>query len=82
MASVCTPDCDVDYSLVDGRVRSFKYNVELVYDEDEGVSKEGWKDRLVSFVLDCRLNEDDGRGLHAFVYRMIDEKLVAYERLQ
>jgi hypothetical protein len=81
MASVCTPDCDVDYSIVDGRVRSFTYKGVEIYDEDGG-AHEGWKDHLVSFVLDYRLNKDDGRGLHAFVYRMIDEGLVSYERTQ
>lgn len=82
MASISTPDCNVDYSCVDGRVRSFTFNGKVIFDEDENIADDSWKNCLVSFVLDYGLNEDDGRGLHAFVYPMIEQGLVPYERLQ
>lgn len=65
------PVIDIDYSTIDGRIRSFQYDGETLYDEDMGVEINGWKDTLVSVIKEQGLNIDDGRGLHAFVVKMI-----------
>ena len=74
MASVVylsDPITDIDYSVVDGRIRSFTLRGELLYDEVEKINKEGWKEKLIELVIEQRLNIDrDGHGLHAFIYRM------------
>ena len=67
---------EVDYSIVDGRVTSFTLHGDLLYDEMESVAIDGWKEALVAFVQDHGLDRDDGRGLHAFVYRMIEDGLI------
>jgi len=71
------PPTDIDYSLNDGRVRSFELRGEKLFDEHDGTNVEGWEEKLVEFVIEQGLNIDtDGRGLHAFVYRMIDDGLI------
>ena len=85
MASVyicTTPGTDIDYSVVDGRVRSFTLRGELLYDEDAGVSTHDWEKQLVKLVEDQQLAVDDGRGLHAFVYRLIIEGRLTTTSLQ
>ncbi|MDY6862815.1 MAG: hypothetical protein SV062_07475 [Thermodesulfobacteriota bacterium] len=82
MASVfvmTSPPSDIYYSLADNRVRSFKLRGVLLYDEDKNISQAGWKDQLVAFVKEQRLNINDGRGLHAFVYGLIDAGLIEAE---
>lgn len=80
MASVYVmtePPTDIDYSLVDGRVRRFVLFGQKMYDEDDGTSIDGWRDRLVEFVRIQGLDVDkDGHGLHAFVYKMQDDGLL------
>lgn len=79
MASVqvaTVPPTDIDYSLVDNRIRFFKLCGVVLYDEDTGVVVDGWKDELVRFVKVMGLHINDGRGLHAFVYGLIDEGLL------
>ncbi|MDY6857473.1 MAG: hypothetical protein SWO11_22770 [Thermodesulfobacteriota bacterium] len=77
MASVfvmTNPPTDIDYSLVDNRVRSFELHGVLLYDEDKNISQAGWKDQLVAFVKEQGLNINKGIGLHAFVYGLIEEE--------
>ena len=80
MASVyiCSePYSDIDYSIIDGRVRSFVLRGEKLYDEQDGTEVNGWRIKLVEFVREQRLDVDkDGYGLHAFVYRMQDDGLL------
>ena len=79
MASVFVltePPTDIDYSVVDGRVRSFKLRGEKLFDEDDDIAVDGWKDRLVEFVKEQGLDKNYGRGLHAFVYRLIEDGLI------
>jgi len=80
MASVTIltePLTDIDYSVVDGRVRSFELYGEKLYDEDDGIERKGWKQKLIKLVMEQKLNIDkDGRGLHAFIYRMMDDGLI------
>ena len=74
------PPTDIDYSLVDGRVRAFKLRGETLYDEVTGIAEDGWSDKLVDFVTEQGLDIDKGTGLHAFVYRMQEEGLHRSER--
>lgn len=68
MASVCILGlCDIDYSLVDGRIRSFELRGETLYDESSGVSFPDWKSKCIEVVRTQGLDKDDGKGLHAFV---------------
>lgn len=79
MASVFVmtdPPTEIDYSLVDNRVRSFELRGEKLFDEDEGIAIDGWKDKLAEFVKEQCLDKDDGHGLHAFVYGLIDEGVI------
>ncbi|MDY6893876.1 MAG: hypothetical protein SVO01_00435 [Thermotogota bacterium] len=80
MASICIltdPPTDIDYSIFDKRVCSFELRGKLLYDEDEGISRIGWKKQLVDFVKEQGLNiNEDDRGLHAFVYGLIEEGLI------
>ena len=62
---------EIDYSL-DGRVRSFTLEDELLYDETAGVSKDGWRDELKKLIKAQRWDVDRGEGLHAFVYPLIE----------
>jgi len=79
MASVVvmtTPPTDIDYSL-GGRVRSFDLRGDVLYDEAAGIAVDGWEARLAEFVKEQGLDVDDGRGLHAFVYGLIERGLIA-----
>ncbi len=79
MASVSVatdPPTDIDYSLVDRRVRVFKLRGKVLYDEDEGIDIKGWKEELVKLVKKQGLDINDGIGLHAFVYGLIKEGLL------
>ena len=83
MASVTIQGlADIDYSLVDRRVTHFKLRDEVLFDEDDGVNRDGWRDRLWGLVLDQGLYIDGGIGLHAFIYPLLEEYLVGpMERL-
>ena len=66
MASVIIGDSEIDYSLVDGRVRSFTLNGRVLYDES-GINEPDWRESLYTFVRQHGLDEDDGHGVRAFV---------------
>ena len=76
MASVyimTEPPTDIDYSSIDGRVRSFTLEGVCLYDESLGVQEEGWREKLIAFVHEQGLDiDEDGLGLHAFVYQLQD----------
>jgi len=85
MASVIigtNPITDIDYSIVDGRVRSFDLCGEILYDEDKGINIAGWEGKLIEIVIDYGMNIDKGLGLKAFVYKMIDEGLIPKSTLR
>ena len=82
MASVFVmtdPPTDIDYSIADGRVRSFELRGVVLYDEDSGIAAPGWRDALAGFVREQGLNVPDRRGLHAFVYRLIEDGLITLD---
>lgn len=65
---------DIDYSVADGRVRSFELNGRLLFDESQGIEISGWREQLYQVVLDYSLDVDKGRGgLHAFVPPIVEE---------
>lgn len=70
---------EVDYSIVDGRVRAFTLDGKILYDEDTGVDEPGWKDRLRALVLSYELDVDRGLGLYAFVPPLLDGLLILQE---
>ena len=69
--------CYVGYSVSDGGIRFCEIRGEVVFDETRGVDTPGWKRALAECVHENRLDEDDGKGLHAFVYRLIDDGYLA-----
>jgi len=84
MATVTTisaPQTNIEYSILDGRIRSFEFKGRLLYDKASGMAVDGWKDSLVSFVKNTKLNVNRGIGLNAFVYNLIDEGFIKEERI-
>ena len=75
MASVGCPGLwDIDYSVVDGRVRSFEIDGVTLYDERLGIAASNWGAILVALIKTQRLDVDrDGHGLHAFVRPFLDK---------
>ena len=71
-----TPPTRIDYSLVDGRVRSFELRGEVLFDEDAGTEVEGWKRRLADLVMEFGLADPSPLGCHAFIYWMIEQGLL------
>ena len=80
MASVTiltNPESDIDYSLKDGRIRSFVCYGEKLFDDESGICVDGWRDKLTQFVVEYGLDKDErGIGLHSFVYRMYGDGLL------
>jgi len=73
-----TPYSDIDYSLVDGRIRALVIRGEKLYDEQTGLEAEGWRDKLVEFVKEQQLHR--GAMVRAFVHRMrADGLLISQE---
>lgn len=64
------PVSEIDYSLVDGRVRDFTLLGEKIYSETDGIAAPGWEEKLKDFVISQGLHEGDEHGLHAFVLKM------------
>lgn len=51
MASVFIgKDTEIDYSLVDGRVRQFTLRGVVLFDEADGTAVDGWQAELVAVV--------------------------------
>jgi hypothetical protein len=67
------PWTEIDYSLVDGRVREFTLKGDVLYSEYTGVNTEGWESKLIEFIIARELNMDyTGLGLHYFVIALIE----------
>jgi hypothetical protein len=67
------PLTEIEYKVLSGIVTYLCIDGELLLDmfnEPETVV-DGWEDRLVDLVKKYNLDVDDGKGLHAFVYRLI-----------
>lgn len=63
----------IDYSLKDGRVRLFKLWDEVLFDEDNGIEIIGWEMKLMNIILAQDWHIDDGHGLRAFVYPILEK---------
>jgi hypothetical protein len=75
------PRSRIDYSIADGHVRLLVIGGETLYDEEAGVSADGWLDRLAEFVVEQALDVDpSGIGLHAFLDWMHDAVDAAIRR--
>lgn len=72
----------VDYSITTGRIRQCDIRGETVFDEHSGIDAPEWKRELAECVHENYLDEDDGKGLHAFVYRLIDDGYLAPHNAQ
>lgn len=71
------PYSEIDYSLIDGRVRSFVLRAQKMYDEADGTADPLWKEKLVELVKHQGLDVYRGEaGLPKFIYWMQDEGLL------
>lgn len=70
------PSC-IDYSIIDGRIRYAEIEGETLYDEEELIAVEGWKQKIVLFVIEHRLYRQRIDGfVPAFVSRLEEEGLI------
>lgn len=81
MASVfgfTDPSSNVEYSITTGNVREFELRGVVLFDEAKGIAADGWRDALARFVVEFHLNNEryQRHGLHAFVYKLIDDGMV------
>jgi hypothetical protein len=67
----------VDYRISSGEILSFGVEEEgvdvVLFDQRQGIEVPRWKDRLLSLVKDYGLDVDDGHGLSAFVYPLLEQ---------
>jgi len=71
---------DIDYSLKDGRVRSFVLHGEKLYDEADKTNIPGWVKKLCDLVVKMKWHQDnEGHGLHAFIYWLIEKDYLKKE---
>ena len=81
MASVyiaSDPYSNIEYSIGTGKVRQFVLRGKTLYDEQKGISEDGWEEKLVELVREQGMDLDpNGRGLlHAFVYKLQEDGLL------
>ena len=79
---------DIDYSLVDGRVREFKLDGKMLFSEYEGVNVDNWEETLIEYVKNNRLNCEDVKineknqvvmaGHHAFIRKLVEDGKLEY----
>lgn len=73
-----TPSSNVEYGIQTGNVREFELRGVVFFDEEKGIAVDGWRDELAKFVKEFGLNsyKKQRLGLHAFVYKLIDDGLI------
>ena len=49
---------DIDYAIPNKRIREFWVNKETLYNENEGIAKEGWRDKLKYYVKKYDLDSE------------------------
>lgn len=74
MASLHAGGFNIEYSIVTGKPREFKYG-QLVLIDEKGFHG-GWQEWMKKLVKDFELDKEKGAGLPAFVYWMKDEGLL------
>lgn len=71
---------EIDYSIIDGRVRSFVLHDKKLYDEADGTVVAAWKEKLVELVKHQGLDIPRDGGRHPkFIYWMRGEGLLPIE---
>lgn len=50
MADIFMGDYNIEYSVVDGRVRRFTSKDNVFFDEDREINIPGWKERIVELL--------------------------------
>ncbi len=75
MAGLTIPSkgLDIEYSCKDGRIISFEYENEVLYDESKNIEVDGWEEKLILAVNENELNVYDGKGFHAFIYPLYED---------
>ena len=68
-----TLKADIDYAIHDGRVRQFLLDGVMLYDEDKNIAIDKWEETLYKLVKIQRFDVDNGIGLKAFVYPLLDK---------
>lgn len=63
---------NIDYSLIDGRIRSLVLNGEILYDEQDGTNTPFWISRLMDFIRDHELDVSE----YAFVHWLQEKGLL------
>lgn len=70
----------IEYSIIDGRVRMFVLHDKKLYDEADGTIAASWKEKLVELVQHQGLDVPRGGGGHPkFINWMQDEGLLPIE---
>ena len=64
---------DIDYAIPDGRVRQFLLNGVMLYDEDKNIALNNWEATLYKLIKKQGFDVDNGMGLKAFVYPLLDK---------
>jgi hypothetical protein len=74
VASIFCPDTyDIEYSLVDRRIRFFEYENQVFYDEETDDNYPNWEKKLIQVIENYGLNRNRGKGHYAFILRLADE---------
>ena len=63
----------IEYSITSEEIRFCELNGRVVFNARTGVATPGWKQAIANLVIDTGLNVDGNEGLHAFVYKLIEE---------
>lgn len=66
------PSSCIDYYM-NGEIWCFELRGKVLLNKKEGIEVGGWKRELYRFIKVQGLDIDDGRGLHAFVYKFLEE---------
>ena len=62
---------DIDYSLVDGRIRQVEIKGIMIYDEDKGIAEYNWEAEVWLIVKRNGFDIDREHGLSAFIYPLM-----------
>jgi hypothetical protein len=66
------PQTSIEYSMMTGKIYSFTYLGELLFDDKNGVERDNWKDVLIGLIEEYGVKDGYLRG---FVYWLRDSGL-------
>ena len=73
MASVILPGVfNIEYSIIDKRIRLFELGGDILYHEEDGIEKWGWQEALAQVLHDHSLDVDRGKGIYGFVQHYLE----------